>query len=70
MFTKDLIERAVKTFAQAALASFAAGVAGLDYGSSAAWKVVGIAAVSAGISALTSLLSKGIGPDKNSPSIV
>ena len=68
-FTQDLLERASRTFVQAALASFLLGVSGtVDFGSSSAWKVAGLSALAAGISAVTSLLSKDLGssPDDGS----
>lgn len=59
MFTKDLIERAVRTFIQAALAVVAANLAGVTSLDTA--KGVGIAAASAGISAVMSLIAKNWG---------
>ena len=75
MFTADLLERAVKTFFQSFVATFGmtfivpANVVDLS-----AWKAAGLAAVvasvSAGISGITSLLSKKVGTNKDTASIV
>ena len=71
LFLKDLIERAVKTFAQAALSGFVVAASGIvDFGSGEAWKLAAFAGIAAGLSALSSLVSKNVGPDKNSPSVV
>ena len=68
-FTADLLERCFRTFIQAALASFTLAITGtVDFGSKEVWKVIGLSAIAAGISAVTSLLSKNIGMDKNSGS--
>lgn len=74
MFTADLLERAVKTFGQAAVVAFAGlmtvPASVTDVG---AWKAGGLAAlagaVSAGLSAVTSLLSRPVG-EKGTASLV
>ena len=74
MFTADLLERAVKTFIQAALVTFTGlmTVPG-DVTDVGAWKAAGLAALagalSAGVSAVMSLLSKPVG-DKDSASLL
>jgi hypothetical protein len=71
LFLKDLIERAVKTFAQAALSGFIVASSNIvDLGSGEAWKLAAFAGVAAGLSALSSLASRNVGPDKQSPSVV
>ena len=71
LFLKDLIERAVKTFAQAALSGFIVASSNIvDLGSGEAWKLATFAGISAGLSALSSLASRNVGPDKESPSLV
>ena len=71
LFLKDLIERAVKTFAQAALSGFIVASSNIvDLGSGEAWKLATFAGISAGLSALSSLASRNVGPDKESPSVV
>lgn len=59
-FTKDLVERAIRTFLQAALAVLAADITGLTDIDTA--KAIGVAAISAGISAVMSLIARNIGP--------
>lgn len=66
-FTRDLLERAVRTFVQAALAVAAADLAGLTSVDGA--KALFISAVAAGLSAVMSLLARNVGaPD--SPSVL
>ena len=67
MFTKDLLERAVRTFIQAALAVLASDLLGLTNVDTA--KTLGVAAISAGLSAVMSLLAANVGP-KGSASVV
>jgi hypothetical protein len=62
-FLADLLERSVRTFIQAVLATAAADVSGvtsLDGG-----KALLISAVAAGISAVMSLLSRNVGDPSN-----
>lgn len=66
-FAKATLERAIKTFAQAAVALLVgdqAGIVGVDWVSVAS--VAGLAAV---VSVLTSIASAGVG-DSESPSLV
>ena len=69
LFWRQVAERAVKTFAQAILALFAAdkvfSILDVDLK-----KTVGVALLALVLSALTSLVSAPIGPDKESPSLV
>lgn len=67
MFTKDLLERAARTFVQAALAVLATDLMGLTDVDTA--KTLGVAAISAGLSAVMSLLAMNVGP-KGSASVV
>lgn len=74
MFTADLLERAAKTFIQAFIVTFAGLlVAPANVTDVGAWKAAGLAAlggaVTAGVSAVTSLVSKGVG-DTDSASLV
>ena len=69
LFWKQVLERAIKTFAQAAvglmLSDKVLGIGEVN------WKsVASVAAVSAVLSVLTSIMSAPIGPDKGSPSLV
>lgn len=66
-FLKDLVERAAKTAAQAAVAALALPAA--DVYSLSAWKGAAITAVAAGLSVLFSVLSKGLA-DPNTASAV
>lgn len=66
-FLKDAAERAVKTALQAAFAAFVVPVT--DLYSLAAWKGALITAVAAGVSVLTSILSKGVA-DEDTASVV
>jgi hypothetical protein len=59
-FYADLAERAVRTFVQAALGVIAADLTGITSLDTA--KGLVIAAVAAGISAVMSLVARGIGP--------
>ena len=66
-FWKDSFERACKTFAQAALAFFVVGqtgIADVDWAT-----VLGVGAVAALASVLSSVASAGVGP-ADSPSLV
>lgn len=67
-FTKDLVERAIRTFVQAALAVVALDLANVTNVDGA--KAVGLAAVTAGISAVMSLLTKRIGGDTETASVL
>lgn len=70
-FYQDLIERAVKTFAQAALSGFVVAASGIvDLGSGEAWKLAAFAGIAAGLSALSSLASKPMGRNTDSASLV
>jgi len=70
-FYQDLVERVIRTFAVAALISFAAAVTGIvDFGSGAEWKAAAVAAAMAGGTAVLGLLSKGVGSNKESASIL
>lgn len=69
LFWKQALERAVKTFAQAAIALLTGdkvfGILDAD------WTMVGqVAALALVLSILSSLVSAPIGPDKESPSLV
>ena len=66
-FIKDLIERAVKTALQVALAAFVLPVT--DVYNLAAWKGAVMTAVAAGLSVLFSLLSKAVA-DPDTASVV
>lgn len=66
-FTRDLLERAVRTFVQAALAVAAADLAGLTSVDGA--KALFISAVAAGLSAVMSLLARNVGV-ADSPSVL
>lgn len=74
MFTADLLERALKSFVQAFVVTFVGLLAVpanvTDVG---AWKAAGLAAaggaLTAGVSAVTSLLSRPVG-DNDSASLV
>ena len=70
-FYQDLIERAVKTFAQAALSGFVVAASGIvDFGSGEAWKLAAFAGIAAGLSALSSLASKPMDKNTDSASLV
>jgi len=64
-FVKDAAERAVKTFAQALLATITVGeaITSIDWGQGAA-----IAATASAVSVLTSIVSSSVG-DKESASL-
>jgi len=67
-FWKQTAERAVKTFAQAAIALLTGdGMGLLDINFGNVLSVAGLAAV---VSLFTSIVSANIGPDQNSPSVV
>jgi hypothetical protein len=67
-FWKQALERALKTFAQAALALLTGdGLGVLDVDWTA---VVSVGALAAVASILTSIVSAPVGPDKGSPSLV
>jgi len=69
-FYQDLLERVIRTFAVAALISFAAAVTGIvDFGSGAEWKAAAAAAAMAGGTAVLALLTKNIGPNTDTPSV-
>lgn len=73
-FSRDLIERALKSFVQAFIATFVLTlVVPGDVTDIGAWKAAAVAAaagaVTAGLSAVSSLLSKNRGPDKGSASL-
>lgn len=59
MFTRDLLERTVRTFIQAALAVLVTNVAGVTDIDTA--KAAGLAALAAGFSAAIGLLAKSFG---------
>lgn len=62
MFTRDLLERVIRTFIQAALAVLVTNVAGVTDVSTA--KAAGLAAIAAGFSAVVALVAKQFGnPD-------
>lgn len=74
MFRRDALERAAKTFAQAFVATLAISVTVPgDVGNLDAWKAMGlaalIAAVSAGLSAVSSVASRRVG-DPDTASLV
>lgn len=67
MFVKDLLERALKTGAQAAIASFGANAVSLyDINPGTSLGITGFAVL---VSVLTSLASRQVG-DKDSASVV
>jgi len=68
-FVKDLAERAAKTFVQAFAAALVIPAAA-DFWSVSVWKSAVVGAVAAGVSAVTSLLSKRFGPDAEDASVV
>jgi hypothetical protein len=68
MFTKDLLERAARTFVQAALAVLASDLMGLTDVDTA--KTLGVAAISAGLSAVMSLLAMNVGPSGSASVVV
>ena len=64
-FQKDLLERVLRTFVQAALAVVVTDLAGVTSVDGA--KALVVAAVAAGVSAVVGLASKGVGdPDSAS----
>lgn len=68
IFWKQVAERALKTFAQAAgglLAADGLGILDVDW-----VKVGSVAALALILSILTSIVSAPVGPDKGSPSLV
>lgn len=68
IFWKQVAERALKTFAQAAVSLLAAdglGILDVDWA-----KVGSVAAMALLLSVLTSIVSAPMGPDKDSPSLV
>lgn len=68
IFWKQVLERAIKTFAQggaALLVGDGIGVLEADWG-----KALSVAALAAVLSVLTSIVSAPVGPDKESPSLV
>ena len=67
-FYTDLAERAIRTFVQAALGVVAADLAGVT--SLDAAKGLAIAAVAAGISAVMSLIARGLGPEGSASVVV
>lgn len=67
MFTRDLLERAVRTFIQTAVAVFVAGWAG-DF-STPALRTAALSGLAAGVSAVMSLLAKPVG-DPESASVL
>jgi hypothetical protein len=67
-FTKDLVERAIRTFLQAALAVLATDLANIT--SVDAAKTLGVAAVAAGMSAVMSLIARDVGPSDSASVIV
>jgi len=70
-FYQDLLERVIKTFAQAAIAAFAVAASGIvDFGSGEAWKAAAFAGIAAGLSALSSLASRPMGHYKDSASVI
>jgi hypothetical protein len=67
-FQKDLLERVVRTFVQAALALAATQLAGVTSLDSA--KALVVAAVAAGFAAVIGLVSKDLGSDHDSASAI
>ena len=64
-FQKDLVERVLRTFVQAALAVVVTDLAGVTSVDGA--RALGVAAIAAGLSATIGLLSKNLGdPDSAS----
>jgi hypothetical protein len=68
-FWKETAERAIKSFCQGLLVVWAGDVA-LDITQVDFKAALGLAAMYAVISVLTSVVTSGVGPDKNSPSAV
>ena len=66
-FQKDLAERVVRTFVQAALAVVVTDLAGVTSVDGA--RALGVAAIAAGLSACVGLVSKNLG-DPNSASAI
>jgi mevalonate pyrophosphate decarboxylase len=63
MFTRDLLERTIRTFIQAALAVLVTNVAGVTDLDTA--KAAGLAALAAGFSAVVALVAKSFGSPDN-----
>lgn len=68
-FLIDLLERAVKTFLQAVLSAWVVGAQVLEVDKLDSWRSLVVAGVAAGVSALTSFLSRLRG-DGDSASLV
>jgi len=60
-FARDLAERAFKTFLQAALAFWSAQALLVDVASASSWKALVAGGIGAGLSAVSSMLSAGVG---------
>lgn len=68
MFTKDLLERVARTFVQAFAATWLAGAVNLADVN--AVKAAGIAGLSAGVAAVMGLLTKPLGPNDDTASVL
>ena len=66
-FQKDLAERVLRTFVQAALAVVVTDLAGVTSVDGA--KTLGVAAIAAGLSAVVGLVSKNIGAPQSASAI-
>ena len=66
-FQKDLAERVLRTFVQAALAVVVTDLAGVTSVDGA--KTLGVAAIAAGLSAVVGLVSKNIGDPQSASAI-
>lgn len=69
-FYKKMAERAAKTFIQVFLVTFAAGIVNIDvFKDLGAVQALAVSAAAAGLSAVSSALSKNFGPE-DTPSLV
>ena len=66
-FQKDLAERVLRTFVQAALAVVVTDLAGITSVDGA--KTLGVAAIAAGLSAVIGLVSKNLGDPESASAI-